>query len=370
MASRDQQSGGRGTVPGDANSGHTEKRISPSGFDLSGLDMWTAGTLADNISFSVLPSADATGAFHFENAWIRIDNLAKSSWLNVKFGKHELDTPISEKRFLTLTQNGGFCQLYHSLPASDINSFGGIGDNQLGVEVMGHNRNSYTRYAVSVISNNSGQTNLPTSQTYDVYGDFSQAFELPRAGVQRVGVYGYSGRSPTYYLTLDGQAISGTGQGNRPFYRAGAYGIWYIGKLDFSTVYMRGKDNAYLGSGTPAGPEPLPDGARGPIWNGGFVEAHYTWTQQLILVGRYELLRMAQQALPVGTVLATGIPVTSSLGNTDAWVAGFRWYPIMSSRAGVAWHTEYAHVRTSGASPVTGRDLRTGSVMGGFDFVF
>src|ERR1035437_10074092 len=57
-------------VPGQADSGMMETRVNSSGFDLSGFDLWTVGTLADNISFSVLPSADATGAFHFESAWI------------------------------------------------------------------------------------------------------------------------------------------------------------------------------------------------------------------------------------------------------------------------------------------------------------
>lgn len=356
------------TVAGQANSGQTEVGINSSGFDLSGLDLWTAGTLANNISFLVLPSADATGAFHFESAWIRIDNIANSEWFNLKFGKHELDTPISEKRFLTLTSNGGFYQLYHYVPTSDINQFTGIGDNQLGAEIMGHSRNSYTRYAISVVSSNSGQPNLPTNQTYDIYGDFSQAFETP-LGLQRVGVYCYSGKSPTYYLTSNGQPIPGSGRGEKPFYRAGAYGVWYAGKFDFSTVYMHGKDNAYLGTGT-AAEEALPDGARAPVWDGGFVEAHYTWSPQLVLVGRYETIRMAQQALPAGSVLSNGATVTSSMGNTDAWVAGYRWYPIMSSRAGIAWHMEYAHVRTSGVSPVTGRDIRSSSLLAGFDFAF
>ena len=98
-------------IPGNAASGLVESNLKMSGFDLSGLDLWTAGTLAKNISFLVLPSSDSTGAFHFESAWIRFDNLLGSRWLNLKFGKHELDTPISEKRFLTLSANGGFYQV-------------------------------------------------------------------------------------------------------------------------------------------------------------------------------------------------------------------------------------------------------------------
>ncbi len=358
-------------VPGNAASGLVEQSVATSGFDLSGLDLWTAGTLSKNISFLVLPSSDASGNFHFESAWVRFDNLSNSSWLNLKFGKHELDTPVSEKRFLALTANGGFFQLYHFLPTSDINDFGGIGDNQLGIELMGHSRNSYTRYALSVLSSNDGQTNLPTNKSYDVYGDFNQAFEVGTLGLQRVGAYVYRGQSPTFYLTSGGVPIPGTGLGNRPFYRAGAYGIWYLRKLDFSTTYMHGKDNVFLGTGTPVNePEALPLGAHAPTWNGGFVETHYTWSPQLILVARYEGIRLSQQAFPIGTPLPNGTLLTRDFGNTDAGVFGYRWYPIMSSRAGLALHMEYARVRTRHAAPLTGRDDTTGSIFAGFDFAF
>ena len=73
-------------TPGDAASGLTEANVTASGFDLSGLDLWTAGTLSKNISFLVLPSADASGNFHFEAAWVRFDNLLGSRWLNLKVG--------------------------------------------------------------------------------------------------------------------------------------------------------------------------------------------------------------------------------------------------------------------------------------------
>jgi hypothetical protein len=360
------------SVPGDAKSSQVEASITTSSFDLSGVDLWTAGTLANNISFQLLPSSDATGAFHFESAWIRFDNLAGTRWLNLKFGKHELDTPISEKRFLTLTNTGGFYRLYHGTPiVSDINSFGGIGDNQLGVELMGHSVNSYTRYSVSVLSSNDGQTGLPTNQSYDVYGNFSQAFNVPHLGLQRLGAYGYSGRSPTYYLTADGQAIPGTGRGNRPFYRAGGYGQFYAGRFDAQALFMRGKDNVLLGTGTPANQiDALPDGSKAPVWDGAFIEVHYTYSPQLILVGRYENIHVLQQALPEGSLLPSGVAITNNFGNSEAWVAGFRYYPIMSSRAGLAYHMEYAHVRSSGTAPITGRDVRGSSAFVGFDFIF
>src|SRR5580700_10667239 len=117
--------------------------VTQAGFDLSGMDLWSGGTLYKNISFILLPSSDATATWHFESAFVRFDNLKGSPWFNVKFGKFELDNLISEKRFLFLSANGGLYQIYHFTPPGvaggngDFNDFG-YGDNQIGIEVAGH----------------------------------------------------------------------------------------------------------------------------------------------------------------------------------------------------------------------------------------
>src|SRR3984957_425488 len=119
-----------GATPGST----VENRITTDGFDWSGLDFHTAGTLAKNISFYVLPSADSTGAFHFEAVWARLDNIAGSSWLNIKLGKFELDNLLSEKRILTLTGISGVYTNYHFQPfispgVPEASYAFGIGDN-------------------------------------------------------------------------------------------------------------------------------------------------------------------------------------------------------------------------------------------------
>src|SRR5579884_4136742 len=119
----------------------TIRGLTNSGFDLRGLDILTGGTLEKNISFLLVPSSDETGAFHFESVNVRFDNLFHSPWLNVKVGKFELDSFISEKRTLTLSASGGAYQLFHFIPVGDGNIFGQLGDNQLGVEWMGHSFN-------------------------------------------------------------------------------------------------------------------------------------------------------------------------------------------------------------------------------------
>ena len=357
------------SVPGDTTSPATEKDITSHGFDLSGVDIWTAGTLFKNISFSVLPSSDSTGTFHFENAWVRFDNLMGSRWVNLKFGKFELDNMISEKRILFLSTNGGLYQAYHFLPAREATLVGsganplnpgfGLGDNQLGIELAGHSANSYTRYSLSLLSSNDGNVGVPSS-SYDGFASVSQAFELGNLGLQRFAAFAYLGQRPTNFNTTGGTAISGVGVNNKSFYRAGLNALLYLNKFDFGLLYLHGWENAFLGTGTP-GNAALPAGAQAPTWNGGFVETHYTLNPKLIFVQRDEFVRMSRQAF---------VSDPSDLGNRDAYSFGYRWYPIMYSRAGLAWHSEYAVVKSARTSQVTGNDVWSSSVLFGFDFAF
>jgi len=346
----------------------TEQSVTTHGFDISGLDIWTAGTLSKNISFQVLPSMGEGDTFHFESAFIRFDNLLHSPWLNVKFGKFELDNLLSEKRFLTLSGVGGAWFNYHFLPPGSINGFGGIGDNQLGVELSGHNSNSYSRYSIALLSSVDGNPGLTTAagaapntaRAYDAYVNVNQGFAVKGLGVQRIGAYAYVGLSPTYFLTSGGDAVQA--KGNRSFSRIGAYGWWFIKDLDVETFYMHGQDNVFLGNAVAANdPGSLPPGAVGPSWNGGFIEAHYTVNPQFIFTGRYELVHMSRQANPT-------LAATPNLGNVDSFTIGYRWYPIMLSRAGLALHNEYSQSKMGNLAPLSGTDLIQRSVMVGFDF--
>jgi hypothetical protein len=356
--------------------------VSTQGFDLSGMDILTAGTLHKNISFLLVPSADNTGAFHFESAWVRFDNLLKSSWLNLKVGKMELDNVISEKRILTLSQNGGLYQSYHYLPFVDPTQTGslvlplgapgevgvrstafGLGDNQLGLELAGHSRNSYTRYSAAVLSSTDGDVGLPQGRGYDTYLTFSQAFNAGSLGLQRGGVFTYFGQSPTRFFTqtTDGvaNAIPGTGYGNRNFYRVGAYGLIYFKKLDFMPMFTHSGEDAHLTLGFPSDAT-LPAGIHDPTWNGRMLEAHYTWNPQFILLGRYDDIRISRQ-------LFTASP--TDFGNLTSFTVGYRWYPFMTSRDGFAIHNEYSRVRSVGTSSINGNET-TSSIFIGFDFIF
>jgi hypothetical protein len=340
-------------IAGNASGGQVEESVAMNGFDTSSIDLITAGTLSNNISFLVQPFIN-NGSSFLSQTWVRFDNLARTRWLNLKVGKFELDEPISQERSLLLSILGGSYYNYFFTPPGD-RSFAGLGSNQLGAELSGHSDNAYTRYSVALLST------FP-NQTYNAYANFTQSFELPRLGLQRFGAYAYLGEAPTYFQTSAGAPIAGAGLGNRSYYRAGAYGMWYVGKFDFDTFYLHGQDNVYLGNAVPANqPSALPAGAVGPEWNGGFVEAHYTYNPRFVLIGKYELIRMSRQANPA---------IRGDLGNLDNWAVGYRWYPIMNPRAGLAWVQEYSRLLNAGAAPLSGRDDISSSLLMGFDFDF
>jgi hypothetical protein len=383
----------RAQVDGAAGVGGNEANVTTHGFDLSGLDFHTGGTLAKNVSFYVLPSSDPTASFHFETVMARLDNLAHTSWLNLKLGKFELDNLLSEKRILTLTNVGGVYTNYHFQPATENNGVNaafpaftfGIGDNQLGMEVMGHSADDRTRYSVAVLSSNDGNVNLPTSRSYGTFLTASQAFQVGSLGLQRIGFFDYIGEAPTYFQFTNGNTsgipgnaafgLPGTGIGNRTFYRAGLIAQIYIKKYDLTAMYFHSSDDKYLATGTPANPAygTLPAGAQNAIWNGALFESHYMPNPQYILFQRVELVRMSQQALPivVGTPYTPGVSVPSlSFGNEDVYTFGGRYYPFISTRAGFAFHGEYAFSHQIGTSPVTGSNLNFSSLLAGFDFAF
>ena len=365
--------------------------VKTSGFDYTGLDILTGGTLAKNVSFLFVPSSDELGAFHIESANVRFDNILNSSWFNIKVGKFELDNLLSEKRILTLSSNGGFYQNYHFQPmykpGTPETYVFGIGDNQLGIEWMGHSKNDRTRLSVSVLEPSDGNPDFATGagaagvtgpggaagRTYDVFAAGSQAFEVKGLGLQRVGAFAYFGHAPTFSrFTSGGVDIPGSGIGNEPYYRAGMIGMWYVKKWDFTTMYFYGHDSAFLASSLPSNtPGGLPPGIRAPSWNGGLIETHYTYNPQVIFTNRYELIRMSQQAF-VGDGVTPANP--GNAGDIDALTFGIRYYPFISSRAGFAFHNEYSIVwrRNSQISPVTlgPIGLTSSSLLFGFDFAF
>jgi hypothetical protein len=331
-------------VAGDGSSCCVSKTVTQQGFDISGIDFLMLGTLYKNITFGLVPTLDPDGSAGIETAFVRFDNIG-SSWFNVKFGKFELDNLVSEKRIETLSNNGSFYAQYHFTPVGDINTFA-MGDNQIGVELMGHNPSSYTRYSFALISNSDGEAGLPAGSGKGVNAVFtaSQAWQSAFLGPTRVGIFGVLGQHPTSEQTSGGEPVPGTGYDNKPFYRVGLTAQVWLGPVEILPQFVHAQDNVYLALGIPT-TSSVPSGSKDAVWNGGFIEAHYVPNAQLMVIGRWETVRMSQQADP---------SFADNYGNMDAFVLGVRSYPIMFSRAGVAFHVEYSFTNSVGVVPLSG----------------
>jgi hypothetical protein len=362
------------TYAAGAVSGAAIERITSTGVDLSGLDFHTGGTLYKNISFFLLPSSDPTGAFHFETVMTRFDNILGSTWLNIKLGRFELNNLLSEKRMVGLTADGGEYQTYHFIPVGDGNIFGQMGDNQLGIEYVGHSYNDRSRVSAALLDSNDGNVGLTLgANSYSGFFTFDQAIDAGKWDVQRIGGYAFVGQAATYYKTSAGVPIPGSGINNKGFSRIGVTTQFYFGPhFDVNFVTQHGEDNAWFGQGygnavatdgdggvtctgptatTPGCPPNatpgtvLPATARAPSWNGYTLEARYVYSPTLIFIGRYETERMAQQAT-IGT--------PQNLGNINMGDFIARWNPFMSSRAGMALQAEYTVFHQVGTGPTVG----------------
>jgi hypothetical protein len=381
------------TYTAGAVSGAAVERITSTGVDLSGLDFHTGGTLYKNISFFLLPSSDPTGAFHFETVMTRFDNILGSSWLNFKLGRFELNNLLSEKRMVGLTGDAGVYQTYHFIPVGDGNIFGQMGDNQLGMEYMGHSYNDRTRVSAALLDANDGNVGLTLgANSYSGFFTFDQAIDAGKWDVQRIGAYAFMGQAATYYKTSGGAPIPGSGINNKGFSRIGVTTQFYFGPhFDVNFVTQHGSDNAWFGQGygnavatdgdggvtctgpaatTPGCPPNATPGttlsalARAPIWNGYTLEARYVYSPTLIFIGRYEAERMQQQAT-IGT--------PQNLGNINLWDVIARWNPFMSNRAGMALQAEYTVMHQIGTGPTVGAttaNLNDNEILLGTDFDF
>ena len=142
----------------------------------------------------------------------RFDNLFDSPWLNVKLGKFELDNIISEKRIVTLLRAmAAAINIYHFIPVGDGNIFGQIGDNQLGVEWMGHSMNDRTRLSAALVSSTDGNLDLQYgSNSYSAFFAGSHAFDVGKLGTGPRGFLRHGGRgSDNAFLTSWRGAIRG-----------------------------------------------------------------------------------------------------------------------------------------------------------------
>ena len=330
------------------------KKLRTGGIAGIGMDLLTAGTLFNDVSFLVVPTGFAPdGAVSLESAWVRFDNLLGSSWMNLKIGKHEVDLPVSAHRPWNLTSTGYLIYGFH---ASGSASSYDMGTNQRGIEYMGHDRGSLNRVSVSVfdVEDSPGSRHLFETPGFYVHATHEWVFDNAPISEAKFGVFGSYTSWPTTFFTSGGEPIPGTGGDLEPSSKYGLEGqVWFgppATPFHATLVFAHGQDSKAL----------IPDATRTGTYNGGFLELGYSLDLKNMFFGRYDLGKNSRQGV---------VDAPKNLNDQDAVTVGWRHTFNFTNRSEYALHVEYTSLRTRGAG-ANGLDTRSNTYFAGIDFAY
>lgn len=319
-----------------------------------GIDLLTGGTLAKNVSFLVVPTGFASdGNVHLESYWVRFDNLLGSSWLNLKIGQHEVDLPRSAHRPWNLSSTGYLIYSFHSPGSLSIYD---MGENQRGIEYVGHDRGSLNRVAFSVfnVQESPGSRNAFDTPGFYFHATHEWTFDSPGISAAKVGVFGAYTNWPTTSLTSGGNPIPGGGGNLEGSSKYGLEGHLWFGPpatpFHAILVYAHGEDNKNL----------IPDATRNGTFNGGYLELGYSLSLKTLFFGRFDIVKNDKQGVETNA---------KDFGDMDAYTIGLRHTFNFTNRSEYALHVEYSTVRTKGTG-ADGGDVRANTYFVGIDFAY
>jgi hypothetical protein len=317
-----------------------------------GVDLLSGGTITRDVSFLLILTgfSPTDGAALAESAWVRVDNLGGSRWANVKIGKFEVDLPASAHRGVMLTNGYAiYGQRQGSVATFDLS------ENQVGVELDGHNLDGTTRYALSLVSANGDLGGKGAWSSPLLYAHLQQAFDLDNPVLPwiRIGALGSMGWWPTTFDTNAGQPIPGTGRDNKTYSRIGAEVTGLLGypatPFQWQAVYMYGQEAAGLNG---------VDSAKAHF-SGGWLELNWVPVSRndynanpWLLFGRLDFVRQGEGP-----------------GDFNGLTLGARRYLAVGPRASAAIHLEVSGGTTKGIAD-GGANIQTQAIMAGIDFAF
>jgi hypothetical protein len=244
------------------------------------------GTLGEHASYLVIPVASVNGVtLGFPTAEFRLNDLFDSSWLNVRLGNSEPDLPVSRVRDLDLTGVGMAAYAYHTPGSLSTYDTGG---NQLGVEFMGHNRGSLTRYSVSVFNVTGSPEKDHAFNTPGVSGHVTHEFSLDQGPLSAVEVGGFASYA-TWPIGVPGGNATPTERKAATKY-GGEVHAWFGPQalpVHAIAMLLQGRDDRAL----------VPGGVRDGVFNGGFVEVIANPKLPVVVFGRFDFVRNQDQAL-------------------------------------------------------------------------
>ena len=291
-------------------------------------------------------------------------------WVN-----SELDLPASSHRNLELTDSyllyAYHPSVFHTLPGQagfNPNAPQGgnyaafdMGENQRGVEIVGHDANSLTRYALAFFSahDSIGSANAFSSPSF--YGHLQRYVRFQDGPISQaeIGLWGAVANYPTTFLTAQGQPIPGGGSNLQSSRRYGVEAnVWFgpVGQPRCISIWCTGEAwtarNLFMG-----------EADRNGTFDGGFLEAIWVPPVDLLhwsVFGRYDSIHNEQQPL---------IRAPTNYNDQNQWTLGVIYTIAYSTRNAVALHAEVSSNKAAGVG-YAGLAQRTESTLFGVDFAY
>jgi hypothetical protein len=330
------------------------RTIGSGGFAVPSADIYVGSAVSHHVSTYIdLSGFGPDGAVSMESAWLRLNDLG-TDWVNVKFGKMELDLPESMHRAFTLFSP---ILVYGYHPTGSANTYMMM-DNQYGVELSGHAAGPGLRYNAAFTTGNDVQTaNLFSAPLAYAHVNYTYLTGSPVVSRVRGGVFGLVGWRPTASDTSSATGtpvpVPGTWGASVPHSRIGADLHMTFGSpstpLTLSAAWMWGQeDTGLIANATQAG-----------VFHGGLIQVDYvpnlSWVFGVRYDGAYNILQGD-----------TSQPADSN--EQTAFTAFARYMLWTSVNAGLALHFEASTLQTQNANP-NGLPVRANTLFVGADFL-
>jgi hypothetical protein len=248
------------------------------------------GTVGAHASYLVIPLAVVNGqTVGFPAGWIRFNDIANTPWLNVKLGQNEPDLPFSRIRDLDMTSNSLVAYSYHT-PGS-VSQFD-MANDEMGIEIMGHNRGSGTRYSVNAFNVGGSPAQNTKFNTPGTYGHVTHEFQFRNGPLTALEVGSFASYA-TWPRNLTQTPPGGLGTDNLKASEkyGGEVHAWFgqfALPIHANFTFIQGRDDKAL----------VPGGVRDGLFNGGFAQVIANPKLPLIVFGRFDFVRNRDQSLP------------------------------------------------------------------------
>ena len=332
--------------------GNSDTTLQRSGQFQQGVSVFGAfGTLGAHASFLLVPVAAVGGqTLGFPAGWIRFNEIANTSWLNLKVGSNEPDLPVSRIRDLDMTGNGLGAYAYHT-PGS-ASRFDMAGD-MTGIEVMGHNRGSRTRYTLNVFNVSGSPAQNTKFSTPGTYSHFTHEFQLTRGPLSavEVGAFGSYATWPVNLVEKPGALGTDNLKASEKY--GGEVHAWFgppALPVHATFAFMQGRDDKAL----------TPGGVRNGVFNGGFAQVIANPKLPFVVFGRFDFARNQNQSLA---------DVAKNYHNQTGYTVGLKRTFEFTTRAEYALLAEYSLLKVrQGANDLS--DTSRHAMLVGIHFAF